>query len=349
MRILVTGHDGYIGAVMVPLLEQAGHEVVGLDTGFFEDCGFPSYRGSSIEASKMDVRDAQVGMLSGFHAVVHLAALSNDPLGDLDADLTYAINYRASVRLAEMARAAGIERFVFASSCSLYGVQGEGMLDETAPFNPLTPYGESKILAEREISALATDDFSPTFMRNATVYGASPRLRTDVVVNNLVGHAVTTGEVLILSDGTPWRPLVHVQDASNACRAVLESSREVIHNQAFNVGRTQENYQVREVAELVEANVPGSRVRYADEGGPDPRNYRVSCEKLETSLPDYQPTWTVEKGVKEVRDALEENRVLGPDFQGPRYFRIRRIRSLLEDGRLSAELRWNQNSAREGG
>lgn len=350
MRVLMTGHDGYIGTIMAPIFQEAGHDVVGLDTEFFGDCGFPSYSGPVINSKKMDIRDVQAEDLSDFDALVHLAALSNDPLGNLDSDLTYQINYRASVRLAHLARSAGIERFIFASSCSLYGVQDDAILDEGASFNPLTPYGESKVYSERDISALAGDDFSPTFMRNATVYGASPRLRTDVVVNNLVGHALTTGDVLILSDGTPWRPLVHVQDVSGACLAVLEAPRQLVHNQAFNVGRTGENYRVRDVAEIVAAAIPGSRVRYADGGGPDPRNYRVDCGKLETTLSGYTPSWTVEQGVEEVREALQRNGVTGPEFKGPRYSRIRRIQTLLEEERLGEDLRWReQGSGREVG
>jgi len=336
----MTDHDGYIGTVMAPVLEEAGHQVVGLDTGFFRECGFPSYSGPSVEERRMDVRDMDAADLSGFDAVVHLAALSNDPLGDLDPDLTYRINHRGSVRLARLARDAGVERFVFASSCSLYGVQGEEMLDESASFHPLTPYGETKVLAERDISALADDDFSPTFMRNATVYGVSPRLRGDVVVNNLLGHAFTTGDVLILSDGTPWRPLVHVQDVCSAFRAVLEAPRDLIHDQAFNVGRTEENYQVRDLADIVGAAVPGSTVRYAEGGGPDPRSYRVDCSKIVDTLPGFRPAWTVPRGVEELRRAFEDNGITEEEFQSQRYFRIRRIRTLLDQERLDADLRW---------
>jgi len=340
----MTGHDGYIGSVMAPVLEEAGHEVVGLDTGFFADCGFGDYAGPTIEGRQLDVREAEVEHLRGFDAVVHLAALSNDPLGNLDSDLTFQINHRASLHVAKLARSAGVQRFVFASSCSLYGAKGDAFLDEDAGFNPLTPYGKSKILAEQDISGLANDEFSPTFMRNATAYGLSPRLRADVVVNNLVGYACTTGEVLIQSDGTPWRPLVHVRDFSNAFLAALEAPRETVHNQAFNVGRTDENYQVSELAEFVAEAVAGSRIQYAEGGGPDPRSYRVDCSKIETTLRGYKPEWTVEAGVRELRDAFVERRLTSSDFLSQRYFRIRRIKAHLEGGTLDPELRWRHST-----
>jgi nucleoside-diphosphate-sugar epimerase len=336
----MTGHDGYIGSVMAPVLTAAGHEVIGLDAGFFAECGFGDYPGPSIRGRRGDVRDADEVDFGGIDAVVHLAALSNDPLGNLDADLTLHINYRASVEIARRARDAGVERFVFASSCSLYGAQGDAFLDENAGFNPLTPYGRSKILSEQDISQLATDGFSPTFMRNATAYGVSPRLRADVVVNNLVGYALTTGQVLIQSDGTPWRPLVHVLDFSNAFLAALEAPRELVHNQAFNVGRSEENYQVRDLAEIVGEEVPGSRIEYAEGGGPDARSYRVDCSKIETTLPGYRPEWTVERGVRELRDAFVERGLDADQFQSQRYFRIRRIKSLLEDRLIDDQLRW---------
>jgi nucleoside-diphosphate-sugar epimerase len=248
MRVLITGHDGYIGCVMVPLVKAAGHEVVGLDARFFEGCTF-GREPTRVPADRLDIRDVNAGALEGFDAVIHLAALSNDPLGNLNPEITYDINHRASVLLARLAKSAGVKRFVYSSSCSLYGAGGDEDLTESADFNPVTPYGESKVLAERDVTKLADDDFSPTYMRNATAYGVSPRLRADIVVNNLVGYAYTTGEVLIKSDGTPWRPLVHIEDISRAFLAVLEAPRETVHNEAFNVGRQGENYRVREIAE----------------------------------------------------------------------------------------------------
>lgn len=338
LKILLTGHTGYIGSVLGPMLQRAGHSVTGLDAGFFATCTLgnpPPFPGI-----QSDIRDLTDATLRGYDAVVHLAALSNDPLGNLNAELTREINHRASVRLARAAKAAGVARFVFASSCSLYGVAGDGMLDESARFNPITPYGESKVLVEHDVAALADDRFSPTFMRNATAYGVSPRLRADVVVNNLVGYAFTTGEVLIQSDGSPWRPLVHVEDLCGAVLAVLAAPRPQVHNHAFNVGRTSENYRVRDLADLVQTLIPGSRVRYASGVGPDPRSYRVDCSKIEDTLLDYRPTWTVERGIRELRDAFERHGMTKREFLGDRYFRIKQIQRLQRDKRLSADLRW---------
>lgn len=343
MRVLLTGSNGYIGSVMSRMLFEAGHHVVGLDTGLFRDCTFGDEPPDDHTIRK-DIRDVRAEDLAGFDAVIHLAALCNDPLGSMNPELTAEINYRASVRLAWLARSAGVPRFIFASSCSLYGVAGQEMLDETAAFNPITPYGLSKVQVEQEVARLATDDFSPTFMRNATAYGVSPRLRLDLVVNNLVAAAYATGDVLIQSDGTPWRPLVHVEDFSRAFIAVLHAPRELVHNQAFNVGRTSENYRVSEIAEIVRELVPGSRIRYAEGAGPDPRSYRVDCSKLETLLPEYKPQWTVRRGVEELVAAFDRYGMTPEDFAGHRYFRIRNIQRLQREGRLDENLRWRDGS-----
>lgn len=341
MKILLTGHHGYIGSVMGPFLEAAGHRVTGLDTCLYAGCTFGTESSAdSIPARRVDVRDVRAEDLEGFDGVIHLAALSNDPLGDLNADATYEINHQASVRLAREARKADVQRFLFASSCSLYGSTGhDGVLDEEASLEPITPYGVSKALVERDLSKMASDTFSPVYLRNATVYGVSPRLRTDIVVNNLVGLAHATGQIVLESDGTPWRPLVHVEDVCRAFRSALEAPRETIHDQAFNVGRTSENYRVREIAETVAELMPETRVVVSDGAGPDPRDYRVDCTKIETHLTDFQPEWTVPRGVEELRDAFREHGLSEGELR-TRFVRLRRIRALMEDGKLDDGIRW---------
>ncbi len=332
MRVLVTGHNGYIGCSLVPLLQQAGHEVVGLDNYLYETCTF-GQDVSDVPAMRKDVRDVQPADLEGFDAIIHLAAISNDPVGDLNPDATYDINHRAATRLARLAKDVGVTRFLFSSSCSLYGASGNDFLDEHAQFNPVTPYGESKLLVERDLDALADDDFSPTSLRNATAYGLSARLRGDLVVNNLTAYAYCTGKVLMKSDGMPWRPLVHIEDISRAFVAILHADRALIHNEAFNVGRDEDVVQIRTIAEQV-SEITGAPVSFAEGAGPDTRNYRVDFTKIATLVPAFTPHWTIPQGIKEIWTDAGERGLTAEDFEGPRYVRLQRIRQLAEAGRL---------------
>lgn len=338
MKLLVTGHLGYLGVEMIPVLRQLGHEVVGLDNNWFATGEFLA-EPDPVPVIDVDLRDVTAADLDGFDAVLHLAALSNDPLSDINPNLTYKINLDASVHLAEASKEAGVQRFLFSSSCSLYGKGGDADVTETAAFNPVTPYGESKIRVEQALSDLADDTFSPTYLRNATAFGLSRRLRADIVVNNLVAHAVTSGKVVMESDGTPWRPLVHVLDIAHAFACVLDAPREAIHNQAFNVGRTGENYQVRDVANLVAEVVPDCIVGFGDNAAPDIRDYRVDFTKIEQQLPGYNPQWTVRRGIEELYAAYSGGGMTAELFNGPKYFRLRTIKALLESGELDDSLR----------
>lgn len=340
MKVLVTGHDGYIGRVLVPLLLEEGHQVTGVDSGLFDGCDFgPPTPRAPIQELKTDIRDLTTDDLVGFDAIIHLAGISNDPLGDLVPKVTFDINYHGSMRLAQLAKRAGVCRFLYASSCSNYGSSGNSILDETAHFNPVTPYAVSKVRVEADLTSMADSRFSPTYLRAATAYGMSSRLRGDLVVNNLVAYAVTTGAVLIKSDGTPWRPLVHVQDIARAYVALLVAPRETVHNEAFNVGRSKENYQVRKIADLVATLIPGARVTFASGASPDTRNYCVSCDKIQRLVPSYRPTWSLVAGIEELYAAYVACGLTEQDFLASRLFRVKRVTEQLAAGTLDMSLR----------
>ncbi len=344
MRVLVTGHNGYIGTVLVPMLLERDHQVVGLDTNYFASCLFT---GSvpAIEQIDKDIRDVTADDLRGLEAIIHLAGLSNDPLGDYKPNLTEEINEAAAVHLARLAKQSGVERFLFASSCSNYGAGGLDFLDEHAAFNPVTPYGVSKVRVESALESLADADFSPTYLRASTAYGMSPLIRFDLVINNLTAWAFTEGLVYLKSDGSPWRPVVHVEDIARSYIAALEAPRELIHDQAFNVGTTTENYQIRELAEMVREVVPNCRIEYAPDAGPDTRCYRVDCNKIARTLHGFKPQWTARRGIEELYQAYKAVGLTLDDFEGERYKRIAHVKRLVSDGALDHELRWTDRQA----
>jgi nucleoside-diphosphate-sugar epimerase len=346
LRVLVTGHHGYVGSIVAPLLREAGHDVVGLDTYYYRGCDL----GSAEEfqpALSMDVRDVGAEELEGFDAVVHLAALSNDPLGDLNPGWTYSINRDGAISLARAAREAGVRRFVFASSCSMYGAaEGDTALDEDAPLRPLTPYAESKVSAEAAIRELAEGDFSPISMRNATVYGASPRLRLDIVLNNLIAWAHTTGAIRLESDGSSWRPLIHVRDLARATLAVLDAPDDVVRGRALNIGSAEQNYRIRRLAEVVHERLPECKITFAEGASPDPRSYRVDFSRFEAAFPDFRFEWTAERGADELAHAYEAAGLTLEQFQGHRFIRLGQLTRLLDQGSLDDGLRWARSRAR---
>ena len=340
MKVLLTGHLGYIGTVMTPVLQQAGHQVVGCDSDLYARCTYPpGGEIASVPALHKDVRDVTAEDLRGFDAVIHLAALSNDPLSNLNPLITFSINHEASVRIARLAKAAGVSRFLFASSCSNYGRAGEAMIDENGALNPVTPYGESKVRSEQDISKLADEDFCPVFLRPATAYGASPRMRFDIVLNNLVAWAVTSGKIFLKSDGTPWRPIVHIQDISRAFLAALEAPRTAVFNQAFNVGDTAHNYRISDLAKIVADVVPGCSVEFASDAGPDTRSYRVNFSKIAAALPAFKPTWDARKGAEQLYQVYRSSGLTVDEFEGPRYQRISHLKLLISEGHIGLDLR----------
>lgn len=340
MEILVTGWTGYIAPLMARVLGQAGHRLTGLDTGFFEQCSMGGPVADSARVIRKDVRDVLPADLAGFDAVVHLAALSNDPMGDLQPQWTYQINLEGSLHLARVARESGVQRFLFASSCSIYGASTGEYANETSPLQPLSAYAISKVKTEEGLEKLATREFSPVFLRNATAYGVSPRMRLDLVLNNLTAWAFTTGRVQIMSDGTPWRPLVHIEDIASAFAAALAAPREAIHNQAFNVGATSENHQVRDLGEMVRETIPNSIVTYSRASNPDPRNYRVDFSKIRRVIPAFEPVWTARKGAAELYQAFRARALVETDLASPNYIRLKQLRRLIEAGDLDENLRW---------
>lgn len=334
MKVLVTGHQGYIGSVLTPMLLERGHDVTGYDSDLFSACSFLGGL-ADVPGINKDIRDADIDDVAGFDAVIHLAGLSNDPLGDYRPELTEAINDKASVRLAELAKQAGVRRFLYASSCSNYGAAGDQFLDESAQFRPVTPYGVSKVNVELAVGPMADDTFSPTFLRASTAYGLSTRIRFDLVVNNLTAWAFTTGQVYLKSDGSPWRPIVHVEDIARAYIAALEADRDLVHNQAFNVGTTTENYQIRELAEIVAQVVPDSRVEFAPDAGPDRRCYRVDCNYIARRLHGFKPQWTARRGVEQLYDAYCRVGLTLEEFEGERFKRIAHLKKLVADGAVN--------------
>ncbi len=339
MRVLVTGTDGYLGTLLAPELMRRGHEVTGVDTGFYKEGWLFHGPDRAPQTLVKDLRHLSVEDLEGHDAIVHMAELSNDPAGALAPNITYDINHVGSVRLAELAKQAGITRFVYMSSCSVYGVAEQETVDETSPVNPQTAYAECKALVERDLTAMADDDFSPTFMRNATAYGASPRMRFDIVLNNLAGFAYTTGEIKMLSDGTPWRPLVHGRDIAKAAICALEAPREAVHAEIFNVGDSGHNYQVRQVAQIVAETFPGCELSFGDQGS-DNRSYRVNFDKIASRLPEFSCDWDARRGAEELREVFERIGLTQETFESRLFTRLKMLKHLLSTGQIDDQFFW---------
>lgn len=341
LRVLITGHRGYIGSVMAPILREAGHSVTGLDSRLYDGCDFGPGTTIPVTEIRRDVRDVTAAGLAGFDAIVHMAGIANDPTGDLRPTLTYETNHGATMHLARMAKMAGVTRFLFASSCSVYGVQDDEPCDESRPPRPITPYGEAQLVVERDLAAMASAEFSPVYLRSATAYGVSPRLRADLIVNNLAGQALTDRRVTVPGDGAAWRPLAHVEDIARAFVAVLEAPRSAIHDEVFNIGATNENYRIIDVANMVASTMPGCRVLSTREPDADGRDYRVDFRKLRQALPAYRPLWTVRRGVEQLLDAYLAEGLTLADFEGGRFHRVRRLLELRASGQLDESLRWS--------
>lgn len=340
-KIIVTGHNGYIGQVLVGLLIESGYQVIGIDTNYYdEDCSFLKTKYKNVREIKKDIRDLTSKDIEGAYAICHLAALSNDPIGELNERLTYDINYKASYRLATIAKEVGVEKFIYSSSCSLYGRTGNEPLTENAEFNPLTAYAVSKVLSEKNIMPLSDRNFSVTFLRNATAYGISPKLRVDLVVNNLVGWAFTTGEIRIMSDGTPWRPLIHVEDIARAFIAVIESPKEKVNGESFNVGTNSENYQIKDIAYLVKEIMPKCKIIITGEHESDSRSYRVNFDKITKILPDFKPEWNLRKGIEQIYKYYREYGMDFEKFNGRYFVRLKQIKYLLENNKVDSNLYW---------
>ncbi len=339
MKILVTGTEGYLGSLLAPILMREGHELLAVDTGFYKSGWL--YHGSSITPATLskDIRQITTDDLQGIEAIVHMAELSNDPTGELAPHITYEINHKGSVRLAALAKSAGVERFVYMSSCSVYGLAAEGYVTEESPVNPQTAYAVCKTLVERDLKPMADDRFSPTFLRNATAYGASPRMRFDIVLNNLAGLAWTTNEIKMVSDGTPWRPLVHALDIAQAIVCALNAPRDVIHNQVFNVGETTHNYTIKEVAEIIAEVFPGCRLSFGDQGA-DNRSYRVSFDKIKAGLPGFRCTWDARRGAQQLHDVFRQIDLSADLFNGRGFTRLKQLEYLIRTEQIDQNFFW---------